>query len=157
MGDGAAAGDGAEDPRKETMTTQRDVACAVLIDTLGRFLLQQRDDIPGILHPGTVGFFGGHREDGESYLECVVREIKEEIGYSVPAERFEYLTDFTEPNVDGHGGSLYGKFFVARDIPTDGLIITEGSLLTVRREGVGAIEPKFSPTTRFVMNYFLNK
>ena len=30
----------------------REVACAIIIDTCGRFLLQQRDDIVGILLPG---------------------------------------------------------------------------------------------------------
>jgi 8-oxo-dGTP diphosphatase len=71
------------------MAQHRDVACAILIDTFDRFLLQQRDDIPGILHPGTVGLFGGHREGGESYLECVVREIREEIGYYVSPGRLD--------------------------------------------------------------------
>jgi len=51
----------------------REVACAILIDTRGHFLLQQRDDLVGILHPGKVGLFGGHREGDETLLECVVR------------------------------------------------------------------------------------
>lgn len=61
-------------------------ACAVLIDAQACFLLQQRDNVPGIALPGRGGFFGGHREDGESNLQCVVREIKEEISY-FPADR----------------------------------------------------------------------
>jgi hypothetical protein len=36
----------------------REIACAIIIDTCGRFLLQQRDDIPGIVSPGMVGLFG---------------------------------------------------------------------------------------------------
>jgi hypothetical protein len=36
---------------------RRETASAVLIDTAGRLLLQQRDDIPGILFPGMVGLF----------------------------------------------------------------------------------------------------
>src|SRR5579864_3953837 len=58
---------------------QREVACALLIDTRGHLLLQRRDDIPSILQPGKVGLFGGHREGNETYLQCVVREIYEEI------------------------------------------------------------------------------
>ena len=135
----------------------RQVACAVLVDTFGRFLLQQRDDIPGILHPGRVGLFGGHREGKESYLECVVREIQEEISYYVPPGRFKHLTSYDGLDVDVHGGSLHGEFFVATDIPVDMLRITEGSLLVVKREDVIAVEPKFAPTTRFAMNVLLNK
>jgi 8-oxo-dGTP diphosphatase len=69
----------------------REVAGALLVDTLGRFLLQQRDDKPGIVSPGKVGLFGGHREGAESFLECVVREVHEEISYLVPAEAFEHI------------------------------------------------------------------
>lgn len=52
-----------------------EVASAILLDMSGRFLLQQRDNSPGILHPGKISLFGGHREAGESYLQCVVREL----------------------------------------------------------------------------------
>jgi hypothetical protein len=42
---------------------RREIACAIIVDAQGRFLLQQRDDVPGILQPGKVGLFGGHREN----------------------------------------------------------------------------------------------
>ena len=80
----------------------REIACAIIIDTSGRFLLQQRDDVVSILHPGKVGLFGGHREGDETFLECVVREIYEEISYFVLAERFEYLVSLA-------GGTLTPK------------------------------------------------
>ena len=47
----------------------REVSAALIIDTRGRFLLQQRDNIPGILFPGKIGLFGGHREGEETFLE----------------------------------------------------------------------------------------
>jgi len=40
----------------------REIASAVIIDTQGRFLLQQRDQVPGIAQSGKIGLFGGHRE-----------------------------------------------------------------------------------------------
>jgi 8-oxo-dGTP diphosphatase len=62
----------------------REIASAIVIDTMGRFLFQQRDDIPGILHPGKVALFGGHREGDETYLECAVRELHEELSFAIP-------------------------------------------------------------------------
>jgi 8-oxo-dGTP diphosphatase len=59
-------------------------ACALIIDTLGRFLLQQRDNVPGVLYPGMIGLFGGHREGNETFLQCLVREIHDELTYFVP-------------------------------------------------------------------------
>jgi 8-oxo-dGTP pyrophosphatase MutT (NUDIX family) len=47
----------------------------------GKFLMQLRDNIPGILYPGYWGFFGGHLEPGETPKEGVMREVQEEIGY----------------------------------------------------------------------------
>src|ERR1700692_2415690 len=107
----------------------REIACAIIIDTCGRFLLQQRDNIVGIVHPGKVGLFGGHREGDETFLECVVREIHEEISYLVPAERFEYLASLAGKDVDTEDGSVRGEFFIVRGIPVNDLIVTEGSLL----------------------------
>ena len=46
----------------------REIAAAVVFDTSGRLLLQQRDDIPNILYPGKIGLFGGHREGEETFL-----------------------------------------------------------------------------------------
>ena len=49
----------------------------------GRFLLQLRDNIPTIIHPGYWALFGGHLEAGETPEQALQREIKEEINYTV--------------------------------------------------------------------------
>jgi 8-oxo-dGTP pyrophosphatase MutT (NUDIX family) len=40
----------------------------------------------GIVAPGKIGLFGGHREGNETFLECVVREVQEETGLALPRE-----------------------------------------------------------------------
>jgi 8-oxo-dGTP pyrophosphatase MutT (NUDIX family) len=94
------------------VSQHREIAGAIIIDTLGRFL---RDDITGIIHPGKVGLFGGHREGDEAYLECIVREIYEEVSDFVPAERFEYLASLDGTDTDVDGENVRGQFFIARD------------------------------------------
>ena len=133
-----------------------EIACAVIIDTRGRFLFQRRDDVAGILHPGKVGLFGGHREGDETFLECVVREIREEISYPVPPTCFQYLASFDGPDIDT-GGSVRGEFFITRDIPADALVITEGSLLIVKRNEIIEIERELTPTARFAIRAFLDR
>lgn len=61
---------------------------AILLDARGRYLLQRRDDIPGIWFPGHWGFFGGAIEPGETPLEAVARELVEEIGIDLEPGRF---------------------------------------------------------------------
>ena len=80
-----------------------------MIDTQGRFLLPQRDEAPGIAQPGKIGLLGGHRENGETYLECVVREVYEEIGYFIASDRFEHLASYNGTEFDIDGETLRNK------------------------------------------------
>jgi 8-oxo-dGTP pyrophosphatase MutT (NUDIX family) len=131
---------------------RREVACAILLDMSGRFLLQQRDSIPGILHPGKISLFGGHREGSETYLQCVVREIYEEIGYFVPPGRFQYLSSYDDNDL---GQPLHGELFFASDLPAQDLVITEGSLLIVEPGELIALDSQFTPDARFAIHLFL--
>ena len=85
------------------MTQIREIAAAVLFDTAGNLLLQLRDDIPGILFPGKVGLFGGHREGGETFLDCVVCEIHEELSFFVPPDQFDLITKRSGPDSEVPG------------------------------------------------------
>lgn len=60
------------------------VALAILYQA-GHFLLQLRDNKPGIPYPGHWGLFGGHLEPGETPQEALRRELLEEIDYAVIA------------------------------------------------------------------------
>ncbi|MEH2301430.1 MAG: NUDIX hydrolase [Nostoc sp.] len=60
------------------------VAIAILYQK-NKFLMQLRDNIPGILYPGYWGLFGGHIEADETPDLAVKREILEEIGYNLPS------------------------------------------------------------------------
>jgi 8-oxo-dGTP diphosphatase len=131
-------------------------ASAIIIDTLGRFLFQQRDDIRGIIYPGKVGLFGGHREGDETYLECVVREIHEELSYFVPAEHFEYVAGLDGADIDERG-RFSAEFFVARNIPVHTLVVTEGSLVIIKPNELRQIESKLTPSAKFAMKAYLGK
>lgn len=56
-------------------------ASLLLVDAAGRYLMQLRDDIPGILYPGCWGLFGGGIEPGETPEVAMRRELEEEIGF----------------------------------------------------------------------------
>jgi 8-oxo-dGTP diphosphatase len=60
------------------MAPDVEVALAVL-ERNGRWLLQLRDDIEGIVFPGTWALFGGHLEPQETPLQALQRELLEEI------------------------------------------------------------------------------
>jgi 8-oxo-dGTP diphosphatase len=66
-----------------------EVALAVL-EREGRWLLQLRDDIEGIVHPGTWGLFGGHLDPGETPELALRRELQEEIGWRAGELSFRF-------------------------------------------------------------------
>jgi 8-oxo-dGTP pyrophosphatase MutT (NUDIX family) len=138
-----------QEGRSMVKPRHREIASAIIIDIRGRFLLQQRDEVAGIAQPGKIGLFGGHREAGETYLECVVREIYEEISYFISPGRFEHLVSYNGTEFDVDGDTIRSEFFIVR--PVEALNITEGSLLVVEPDKLVTIEHKLAPSVRFAM------
>ncbi len=66
------------------------VAALIVLDD-GRYLMQLRDQKPGIFYPGHWGLFGGALDPGESVEEALVRELEEEL--SLKGARGRYVTD----------------------------------------------------------------
>ncbi len=64
----------------EQMTEQISVAVAIIYQE-DKYLMQLRDDIPGIFYPGVWGLFGGHLDPGEEPEVGLKRELVEEISY----------------------------------------------------------------------------
>lgn len=60
-----------------------DAVAAIIVLEDGRYLLQLRDDKPGIFFPGHWGLFGGAVEEGEALEPALRRELKEELGLRV--------------------------------------------------------------------------
>jgi 8-oxo-dGTP pyrophosphatase MutT (NUDIX family) len=140
------------------VSKHREIACAVVIDLSGQFLLQQSDNVPGILYPGKVSLFGGHREGDETFLECVARELHEELSHFIPQERFEPLFSYEGPDWDQSGATLHGEFFIVRDIPIDAVTVTEGTLLVV--SGIAAfdsLQEKLAPSAAHALRAYAEK
>ena len=135
----------------------RDISFAILIDTQGRFLFQQRDDVPGIVAPGKIGLFGGHREGNETFLECVVREVEEETGLALPRENFLHVASYRGPDVEIEGGWLSSECYVVDDVPADRIHVTEGSLLIAERADLARLAPKFAPLAVIAIEHFLGR
>src|SRR5262245_53087695 len=135
----------------------RDISFAILIDSQGRFLFQQRDNVPGIVAPGKIGLFGGHREGNETFLECVVREVEEETGLALPRGTFFQVASYRGPEVEIEGGWLSSECYVVRDVPADRVHVTEGSLLIAERADLAQLASKFAPLAAIAIEQFLGR
>lgn len=75
-------------------------AAAAIIVVDGQYLLQLRDNKPGVFFPGHWGCFGGGLDPGENAEAAIHRELKEELGLTLlpiriaPFSRFDFSLDF---------------------------------------------------------------
>lgn len=72
----------------------------------------QRDDIPVIPFPGLWDMPGGGREPGESPMDCVIRETREELSLGLLPGDFHYA----RPYLDETGPEVW--YFAARIDPS---------------------------------------
>jgi 8-oxo-dGTP pyrophosphatase MutT (NUDIX family) len=107
-------------------------SAAVIILDDGRYLMQLRDQKPGLFYPGHWGLFGGALDPGETSEAAVRRELEEEIGLTGCDPK--PLTHFTfQMNSFG----TISRFFFEVSVPESrlaDLALTEGS-------GMGAFYP----------------
>jgi 8-oxo-dGTP pyrophosphatase MutT (NUDIX family) len=121
----------------------------------GRLLFQLRDNIPDIPDPGKLDFFGGGREVDESFLDCVVREVHEEIGFYLAPEQSEFIGRNIGPDHWVADCTLHNEIFLAREVPIDSLTITEGSLKIVAFDELGYIRDLLAPSAKHALDIFL--
>ena len=89
-----------------------DAVAALLVLDDGSYVLQHRDDKPGIWYPDHWGCFGGSVDPGEQPLDALRRELHEELELEI--DDAEYFTRFDfDLSVLG-AGRYYRLFYVVR-------------------------------------------
>ena len=99
-------------------STNLDAPQANFSDIPIRFLMQLRDDIPGIAFPGSWGLFGGHLEPGEAPDTALIRELQEEISFS--PQHFWQFNCYKYPEKIRH------TYYMPLTVETEQLVLTEG-------------------------------
>ena len=69
-------------------------AGVILIDSLKNNVLMQKRDSSAPVNPNLWAFFGGSGEVGEIPEDCVVRELKEELGVAIKKDGLVPLRDY---------------------------------------------------------------
>ncbi len=88
-----------------------EAAAALIVTADARYLMQHRDEKPGIFFPGWWGCFGGAVEPGETPEEAIRRELAEELDWR-PARLESFAALGLDFSFAGHG-VLPRHFFVA--------------------------------------------
>jgi len=109
----------------------------VLLVQNGEYVVQKRDHIPGIAHPGQLAPWGGLVEGDESPKQGAVRELLEETGVAVSEEDLNFLTKLSikAESIRSKGQMVDVYLYsveIAADVP---VVCNEGEKL-VRIKGV---------------------
>ena len=96
--------------------------CSIIfINDQEEILLFLRDDIPDIPYPNMWDIPGGHVEEGETPEECIVREMKEEIGLDIDGFNLFSVIEFAERTEH--------TFWKKENLDISPIILTEGQCL----------------------------
>ena len=101
--------------------SQAVVVKAVIYNQQGRFLLQHRDNITGIIEPDRWSLFGGGVEKNETLIEALERELGEELSCEVGPIENELFRWIQAPDDSLH--VCFAVRFTARE---EDIILTEG-------------------------------
>lgn len=98
----------------------------------GKYLMLHRPEDPEDVNSGKWVGVGGHFEANESPEDCLLREVREETGYSLTSYRFRGIVTF----VSGKGVTEYMCLYTAEGFTGTQIPCDEGDLLWVPREEV---------------------
>ncbi|MFC7359592.1 NUDIX domain-containing protein [Nocardioides astragali] len=96
----------------------RTFANVLLVDAVGRILLQERDEHPSI-DPEKWGLPGGHVEQGEDFETAAYRELEEETGVRLAPGTLELFGEFVVDHRAAHGTWDRNQVFIAATGLTD--------------------------------------
>jgi 8-oxo-dGTP diphosphatase len=96
--------------------------CSILfVNEQRQILLFLRDDLPHIPYPNTWDVPGGHVEEGETAAQCIVREMKEEMGYDLEGFQIFSVKEFSD--------RVEHTFWKSADLNIDEISLQEGQCL----------------------------
>ena len=99
--------------------------CYIIQD--GRYLMLHRTVKKNDVNKDKWIGVGGHFEEGESPEECLLREVKEETGYTLTSYRYRGIVTF----ISGNGVKEYMSLFTADEFEGEPIPCDEGELAWV--------------------------
>ena len=92
---------------------------AAIIKYKDKYLFQKRDNKKGIFYPGFFGLFGGQPKKKEKPIDCMKRELKEELSLNFQNIRFFLTTDLKSIEFKKKTSKIFKRHFFLCDLPVN--------------------------------------
>jgi 8-oxo-dGTP pyrophosphatase MutT (NUDIX family) len=103
-----------------------DASAVILTDDEQRYVMQLRDDRPGIFYPNRWGLFGGALEPGETSVQAAERELFEEIGIDTAGKLEEFCELILDFRPFGYGPVKRTIFEMRQPVQLSAVRLGEG-------------------------------
>ena len=100
---------------------KREGCSIILVNEQRQILLFLRDDLPHLPYPNTWDVPGGHVEETETPAQCIVREMKEEMGLDLKGFELFCVKEFSD--------RVEHTFWKSVDLNIDEISLQEGQVL----------------------------
>jgi 8-oxo-dGTP diphosphatase len=100
---------------------KRQGSSILFVNEKRQILLFLRDDLPHIPYPNTWDVPGGHVEEGETAAQCIVREMKEEMGLDLEGVELFSVKEFSD--------RFEYTFWKRADLNIEDIVLQEGQRL----------------------------
>lgn len=130
---------------------------SVLLETNdGKLLFHHRDDKPDIANPNKIGTFGGGVDNGESYVDAAIRELKEELNLSVTKNQLVELISQDYTRQSGDNGHI--ALFIVKNVNPANLVLNpnEGQGIVIVSQNDNLNKYNFTQGVKRALNYYWN-
>lgn len=100
---------------------KREGSSILFVNEQRQVLLFLRDDLPHLPYPNTWDVPGGHVEEGETAVQCIVREMKEEMDLDLEGFELFSVKEFSD--------RIEYTFWKSADLNIDEISLWEGQYL----------------------------
>jgi len=120
------------------------------------YILQQRSSDPRKGASGLIGAFGGQIENGETALEAVCRELREETSLKLSTEDFTYLGDVDVISDRNHKKiQIIARVFLVVIAAEETVVATEGKLVKMTEAEALQSKEVLTPATRAAFEQYI--
>ena len=126
----------------------------ILLSCDNEFVLQKRENKTDISNPGLITTFGGVCKHNETHIDCLIREINEELRYSLNRKNIFHFLNLQKKEMDETYTNCVFYYYSER-VQINNLNLTEGEeIIRLKDNSIAKYEHLLSPVCKEVLRKY---